>query len=354
MLSRTLCALSISALLTMPPTASQAGDCSGDPGYVLTVPATVELGEIFTIQVQAPAQSDVFLLVSSGQGPTVTPFGTFCLNFPPLIIFHFRVPGDGKLTFGHEMDCDRSLIGAVGYLQFLAIDMSTLVHGLSNQASITVKDGPCDDKFCSYTQGGWGAGCAGHNVGCLRDAHFADVFPNGLLLGDQDGVDGDGLFALVLRSAAAVENFLPQGSQPGTLDQDLLDPTTSSAGVFGGQLTAAKLNVAFDDAGLFDPTKNGNPIHLGDLVYADCVDRDLIDLTVRDVIAIADRVIAGEFGICTSQFIAPSGCQSVDIYDVDGDGIPDVSIENLSDALDILNNAFDECVTGRSICFHLP
>ncbi|MEW6743863.1 MAG: hypothetical protein AB1486_14000 [Planctomycetota bacterium] len=35
---------------------------------------------------------------------------------------------------------------------------------------------------------------------------------------------------------------LPAGGTPGTLTTDLVDPLTSTAGVFAGQLTAAKLD----------------------------------------------------------------------------------------------------------------
>jgi hypothetical protein len=48
-----------------------------------------------------------------------------------------------------------------------------------------------------------------------------------------------------------------------------------------------------------------------------------------------------------------AGCQSTDIYDVSGDGIPDVSIDDLKTALDVLNNAFDEC-SGELSCLGFP
>jgi hypothetical protein len=158
-----------------------------------------------------------------------------------------------------------------------------------------------------------------------------------------------------LTSALAVENFLPQGDTSGTLSIDSTDPTASTAGVFAGQLTAAKLNVTFDDAGLFDSSKNGNLIHLGDLILNFCVDEDLVGISVRQLITIADRVISGEFGSCLGGvLVAPSdGCQTVDIYDVDNDGIPDVSIDDLSHALDVFNKSFDNC-EGTLDCLGFP
>jgi hypothetical protein len=261
-------------------------------------------------------------------------------------LFPFVIPKEGEVCFDHHMYCDKGLVGLEGFLQFIAADLGgTGRSGISNQASITVLNGDCCEKptLCSYTQGGWGGACAVNNPGCIRDANFANVFPNGLVLGDQDGPDGDQLFSLTLTDSAAVEAFLPAGGPAGTLDQDLTDPTDSSAGVLAGQLAAAKINVAFDDAGVFDDTKSDDSILLGDLVFVGCADDDLIGLTVRDVISLADRAISGEFGSCTDG----GGCQDDDIIDVSGDGQPDVSLADLNEALTNLNENFDNCSQGN-------
>jgi hypothetical protein len=127
------------------------------------------VGSSFVVALQGPPGDDVFLMVSSGQGPTTTPFGTFCLDFPAKITFHLTLPGSGQVSFTRQMPCDSRLVGATGYLQFLGIDRNTNVFGISNQSSLTIIDGPCDDRFCTYTQGGWGAGCSGNNIACLRE-----------------------------------------------------------------------------------------------------------------------------------------------------------------------------------------
>ncbi|MEW6744841.1 MAG: hypothetical protein AB1486_18965 [Planctomycetota bacterium] len=328
-------------------TAATACDCEGDPGHALFVPERVEIGTSFEICAEAPPRSLVILLASSGDGPIDTSVGTLCLDYPFLAIVSFVMPQAGSICFRHYLYCDPELAGVTGYLQFVAL--SGGVSGRSNMASLTAADGLCGDVFCGFTQGGWGQECHGNNVGCRRDEHFAHVFPAGLVLGDQDGADGDEPFSLRLTSAEAVENFLPQGGTAGTLDSDLVDPEVSSAGVFAGQLAAAKLNVAFDDAGLFDEDRGEVDTRLGDIVFVDCVDSDLWGLTVREVIAIADRVISGEFGACLGD---DEGCQGEDRFDVDGDGSPDVSISDLSEALDELNNNFGECGTSRG-CFGL-
>src|SRR5262249_39659238 len=152
------------------------------------------------------------------------------------------LPGSGQVSFTRQMPCDSNLVGLTGYLQFFAIDRQTLDAGISNQSSLTIIQGPCDDRFCSYTQGGWGANCAGNNIACLRHTQLGMVFPSGLILGDQDGAEADQLFAVVLTPAQAVDNFLPQGGSSGTLDSDAPAPLSTTAGVFAGQLATAKLN----------------------------------------------------------------------------------------------------------------
>jgi hypothetical protein len=290
-------------------------------------PANVPLGTLFELKVGAPAGSTVILFTSASGGPIVTPFGPLCVGFP-LASFAFTMP-TRSLTFDHFMGCFPDFIGSMGFFQFVAFHPSLPGGvGRSNPDSITFVDGDCNvvpdpGDFVTYTQGGWGTKCRGNNPGCLRDTHFASVFPNGLILGDADGPDGDGFFAAKFDTSAAVEAFLPTGMAPKPLDADYLNPTTTSAGVFAGQLTAAKLNVGFDDAGVFDAMKSDPSIKLADLVFVANVHPALFGLTVADVIAICDAVISGEQA-------AP----------VDINGMP-VGIGDLNDALDKLNNDFD-------------
>ena len=44
------------------------------------------------------------------------------------------------------------------------------------------------------------------------------------------------------------------GAMARTLTSDLLDPTSSSAGEFGGSVVALRINVDFSDAGLLPAT----------------------------------------------------------------------------------------------------
>jgi hypothetical protein len=119
-------------------------DCSGDPGFSLVVPAQVGIGEAFDMCLNAPGGDSIALLGSLGQGPTKTPYGTFCLDFPPIVVFAFVMPGNGSRCFHRYIDCDPTLVGVTGYLQFIALHPEGDVDGLSNQSAVTVVDhGAC-------------------------------------------------------------------------------------------------------------------------------------------------------------------------------------------------------------------
>ena len=197
-----------------------------------------------------------------------------------------------------------------------------LIEGSPNGASFDVDCGgpPPPDDFCTQTQGGWGSTPAGNNPGACLHASFGALFPSGLVIGDSDGPDADGCYAILLTNAQAVTDFLPTGGAPATLTGDLTDPLSSSAGVFAGQLIAATINVAFSASAETCPGRDF-PVGLGDLTYkAGCVDANLVGLSVNEVIAIANGVISG----CSSP---PAG----------------VTISDLSDALATLNENFVDC-----------
>lgn len=325
------------SLLTAALAAAAAGapsfaQCPGDPGLVLDMtPNLVPLGSGFDVTVTAPVGNLVVLLAAASGGPTPTPYGTLCVGLPAGS-FAFVQPAP-TITFPHPIECRAQFIGLKGYFQFLTVNPNQPgTVGKSNGETVELIDADCalpltdPGDFVTFTQGGWGAKCNGGNPGCLRDQHFASVFPGGMILGDQDGPDADSAFALKLTTAAAVEKYIPAGGTAKAFDQDLVDAASTNAGVFGGQLCAAKLNVAFDAAGLFDGIKSDPALQLADLIYIANVHPKLIGKTVAEVILFSDLAI--------------SGAATMPL-DVDGDLIGDVSFSDLTDALDELNNNFD-------------
>jgi hypothetical protein len=138
---------------------------------------------------------------------------------------------------------------------------------------------PC--KLRTQTQGGWGTSASGNNPGVYRDANFAAAFPAGLTI-------GCGGRTLKLTSAAAVQAFLPSGTNARVLNPGhLVDPGQSYRNVFAGQLVAAKLSVGFD---AHDPNFGAATGLLGNAVV---VSGPFAGMTVSQIIAIADQVIGG-------------------------------------------------------------
>ena len=162
--------------------------------------------------------------------------------------------------------------------------------------SISVAD--CGANTCTFTMGGWGSDCprsqAGRpgstQPGCVRDHYFDEVFPDGVMIGDTAGAG----YGAVWTSPAAVAAFLPDGATPGVLTEDLLNPTSTPAGVLGGQVLALKLNRGFSCAGIFDDlgVTTAGTCYGELMIPADC--GAFAGLTVDEFLAVADQVIAGD------------------------------------------------------------
>ncbi len=133
----------------------------------------------------------------------------------------------------------------------------------------------------SYSQGGWHAPAHGNNAGVLRDNHFNDVFPTGLVVGDPNH------YTMTFTSAAAVAHFLPAGGNSHVLTQNLTNPANASlTGEWAGQIVAAVLNVAFNDKGYL----GSGPNKLKDLVF---LAGPFQGMSVANFLAVANKAIGG-------------------------------------------------------------
>lgn len=138
--------------------------------------------------------------------------------------------------------------------------------------------GSCNlNGFKTYTQGGWGSP-SNSTPGGIRDAYFNAVFPSGAEMG--------GNFTASFTSALAVKNFLPQGGTAAAFNANYSNPTSTSAGVLGGQVMALLLNVKYDEAGYLGT----NPLKLKDLVITTGT---FAGKTVSEFLAIANTKIGG-------------------------------------------------------------
>ncbi|MFH0945854.1 MAG: hypothetical protein V2A76_11705, partial [Planctomycetota bacterium] len=165
--------------------------------------------------------------------------------------------------------------------------------------------------------------------GNLRDAKFREAFPEGLMIGSTKK-DGK---AHTFMTGKDLAQFLPSEGPCGVMTSSNLKGA-KEAGALAGQLAAAKLNVAFNDLGLFPDkmVKGKKGMLLSEMLFRDKVHKKLIGVSVSRVIKLTDRALSGSLG-------APKN-ENQALVDVDQDGTPDVSLEDLRQALHTLNFNF--------------
>lgn len=153
-------------------------------------------------------------------------------------------------------------------------DCITLAAGESNQ---TVDAGLVAAKLCftTYTQGGWGCKPSGKNPGMLLSYCFDWLYPNDLWMA---------CGKLKFSSASCVQNFLPSGGTPWTLNYRCYDPRSTTAGVFAGQVLALRLNVDCSAKGIL-------PYGLGQLKMAP--GEKFAGKTVSEVLSLCENALAG-------------------------------------------------------------
>ena len=169
------------------------------------------------------------------------------------------------------------------------------------------KAGKCDLKgFITYSQGGWHAKAHGNNAGVVRDAHFNDVFPSGLIAGDTKH------FTIRLTSSKATADFLPGGGKSKVLTKSYTNPLSRQkvAGNWGGQIVAAILNVEFDRAGYL----GNNALKLGDLVFTT---GPFEGMSIDDFMPIANKALGGG-------------------------GLSNYSVNDIGNAAELINLNFDD------------
>jgi hypothetical protein len=176
-------------------------------------------------------------------------------------------------------------------------------------------------QFYSYSQNTWGQDPgAGPPASLVRD-HFDQIYPTGLTVGG-----GNFILFTSGQSDNTVLAFLPQTGPAAALNDTLVDPTSSSSGIFGGQVVGLALNIDFSDAGY---TLGSLGIPFGDLL--------LQDLT---------GPVAGLNGDNLRQFFALTNIAL-------GGGDAGFTIDDLSALLMIVNGAFEGGFTNAFADAHL-
>jgi hypothetical protein len=99
-------------------------------------------------------------------------------------------------------------------------------------------------------------------------------------------------FYVSLTEATGVFDFLPTGGPPGVFTESAVNPDHhTSSGVFGGDVTGLMLDIDYTDAGLLTGAAGAD---FGDLTVCNLtVPAGVNGMTVRQIAALADRVIGG-------------------------------------------------------------
>jgi hypothetical protein len=155
------------------------------------------------------------------------------LNSPlsPTAPYSWDVNGDLLLQIGTDVNGN-----PVNVVICTGIDQQP-----SDTAAITSADATCGNivppplltGYCTFLQSQWA-----HNPG---DTVLTDLMAQ---LGSETiGTSGVGTHSASWNSAADIEAYLPTGGSNAALDANLVDPTATSAGHFGGEVLALQLNV---------------------------------------------------------------------------------------------------------------
>lgn len=157
-----------------------------------------------------------------------------------------------------------------------------------------------DGEFVTFSQIEWGETPDGVNVGSILENNYNSVFAPLALV--EVGIHGTAGFSIIFDNPDDVITYLPANGVSGPLTADLLDPTSSASGSFGGEVLALALNVAFSD---HDVLAHPPGVHFGDLVFQNLDTfaaevglgpeiSELDGMSVRQGLAEADLVLGGD------------------------------------------------------------
>ncbi len=178
----------------------------------------------------------------------------------------------------------------------LTLNATCQPEGLPVVCVATNSDSCCLDvrsRLCNFetiSGEGWGEACQGNNPACMLHSHFDEMFPTGIIIGDQGGPqDGDSYYCNWFSSPEAIISYLPRAEPASILVQDQENPTQGAGGSLSGAILAASLNIAANDAELL----GSSSISIFDITYQANVAPQLIGLTLGEVLFIGNRILSG-------------------------------------------------------------
>ncbi|HJU72904.1 MAG TPA: hypothetical protein VJ717_04095 [Gemmatimonadaceae bacterium] len=141
----------------------------------------------------------------------------------------------------------------------------------------------------SYTQTSWGDALAAGGMQLIANYDLVYVATSGFA---EVGIPGAAGHSVTFTNAVAVLNYLPASGLPAPLNADLVDPTSSASGIFGGEVLALRFNIDFSDWGF---TLGTSSVPFGDLRLCGLTGSlaGLNDLSIRDYSAIVNTALGG-------------------------------------------------------------
>jgi hypothetical protein len=97
----------------------------------------------------------------------------------------------------------------------------------------------------TYSQGSWSADPTAVS---LLSSNYTTVYSSSLGVVEV-GIPGSAGFSTLFSAPTAVFDYLPASSPARALNADLIDPTSTSSGAFGGNVLALTINIDFSDFG---------------------------------------------------------------------------------------------------------
>jgi hypothetical protein len=241
------------------------GIIDSDEDYIQSVGARIAS----SVPAPDPSNNDVMITDSPGD---ITTTGTVTFSNPritisgtqALVVVDYSAGAEG----GTITNCAH-LTGLGSTARVLDDEFTNLTGvGLTacNTITIGVRDcnpgiGDCgwrNGDMISYGQESWGGDRTTSTAAGLLYAQFDAQYPGGL----EVGVGTAAGFSMIFTSGDRVLFYAPGTGTPGPLTADLVDPSSTASGVFGGQVLALQVNVDFSDAGLLSGRYQYGNLHL--------------------------------------------------------------------------------------------
>jgi hypothetical protein len=147
----------------------------------------------------------------------------------------------------------------------------------------TVGCGWEEGDLVTHTQVAWGT--AGGSAATLLSSQFFTVYPAGVV---EIGVPGAAGFSAVFTAPSSIVSYLPASGTLGPFTADLIDPSSTASGAFGGEVLALTLNV---DYAAYTGGTSG--IALGGLTLCGLSPMSLNGTSVAGFLGLANELLGG-------------------------------------------------------------